>query len=191
MRFSSSSKLLLRVALLPVIPGLLSLLLVGIGICVSTRTRDLHPTELGSERYRADLQANGTPVQRDFANRVFRYGDPVEKLLAAHKPIYRRTDGEKVYFVFRPSEPQGTRGRTVVVIAENSKLVLAATSVERGPGDRQMLCFVPFLWLQPSSGVSDWELIEANFFQHLSPAMAVLGCPIIVGRLRQAGYWPD
>jgi hypothetical protein len=134
------------------------------------------------------LRANGTAVQRDFANRGFQEGDPVEKLLATHTPTFRVVGSDKVYLVFRPADSPEARGRTLIVLSERGKLTMAATSVELGLGERGLVSFLPNPRLEFSSVTDEWEEL-GMLDQRLNPLIAVTGCPAVVGVLQCAGWY--
>lgn len=192
-----------RIFLITAIPAVL-LLVWGSCHCVSLWRGDrgsARPESAGAtadsarwdpQGYLAYLKEHGTDVQRDFATGVFRAGDPVEKLLAAHKPAFRVSAGNAGVVVFRPPEPDEARGRTVIVLSENGKLKGAETDVEPGPGRGGVVCFFPLLSVSYGAplGADRWEKL-ANSQHQIDAMMAVLGCPIVCGELRRAGWWPE
>jgi hypothetical protein len=91
------------------------------------------------------LRTSGTAVQRDFANGVFQADDPVEKLLAKHKPVLHfHRPGIGRVLLYAPDEWGGDRtDRTgvVLVYAIEEKLVQAGTRVRTGAGTYRGLSF--------------------------------------------------
>jgi len=135
------------------------------------------------------LKTDGTEVQRDFANGVFRADDPVEKLLVKHTPRLHIADErmKSRMLYFAPEEwgsERTDRTRVVLVFALDGKLVQAVTRVRTGQGPDEGLVFFkgaflalwddevrrPFFW-------QGWDVALDRYHPAMITAhMAIGGC---------------
>jgi len=143
------------------------------------------------------LKTDGTEVQRDFANGVFRFDDPVEKLLAKHTPRLHlapeRLQARMLFFA--PEEWGGERTdrtRVVLVFAVDGKLIQTVTRVRTGQGPDEGLVFFKDwggflgpLWGDDVRRPSFWRSWDAALdWYHpamISAHMAIGGCPVGFG----------
>lgn len=65
------------------------------------------------------------PVWREFESGAFRQGDPLDKLLAAHKPAWQRTLGDVTVCEFHPAPDPAVHLSPVRVTAVRGRLVSA------------------------------------------------------------------
>jgi hypothetical protein len=137
------------------------------------------------------LKTEGTEVQQDLANGVFRADDPVENLLAKHTPRLQLADERlKIRMLFFAPEEWGSerkdRTRVVLVFVVDGKLVQAVTRARTRQGaDRGLVFFKGgFLTVWGSdvhtpSFWRDWDAILDRYHPAMVLAhIAVAGCPV-------------
>jgi hypothetical protein len=84
------------------------------------------------------LKTQGTDVERDFANGVFREGDPVERLLQRHPPqtlIHHPEYQTLQYDCDRGPSEQGFQVLEFKVIARDGRLVAATVYLKTSKGN--------------------------------------------------------
>jgi hypothetical protein len=132
------------------------------------------------------LRTSGTAVQRDFADGVFQADDPVEALIARHKPVLHfHRPGIGGLLLYAPDK-WGSEGKdhsgVVLVMVYQEKLLFAVTRVRVDAQTYRGLSFFKESWgiiereMERPSFWRDWDMIlDLGHPAVVSARMAVAG----------------